>query len=218
MPRIPILIYLILLGLLITTTYFYPKSKINILFKALTSLGFVCISGLGFMLTSSFSSSFPFLFIGLVFCALGDVSLALSHDRPLKDNLPAVYGIICFSLAHFSFITCFIPLGFAIPSVCFLVPILLACLFLLILLEDPFYFGIARFLIPIYTFIISTMLLTSAFTNNMFILIGAILFIISDIILCFVYFFGDNYPFLRPLNYIFYYTGQLLLALVIFYL
>lgn len=218
MLRILIFIYLLLLCILAISTYLYPKAKMNIFFKSLTSLGFILISGLGFIQDPSVSSPFFFLFIGLILCALGDVSLALSHNRPLKYNLPAVCGIIFFSLAHLSFITCFIPLGLTIPMTYFLAPMLLACLFLLLLLEDPFDFGTSRFLIPVYTFIISTMLLTSVFTSTTFIIIGAILFVVSDIVLCFVYFFGDRYPSLRPLNYLFYYIGQLLLALVIFYL
>ena len=54
-------------------------------------------------------------------------------------------------------------------------------------------------------------------TSNVMVALGAVLFVISDMILAFLYFGGKKQTYLKTINLITYYGGQLLIALSILY-
>ncbi|WP_053982545.1 lysoplasmalogenase family protein [Niameybacter massiliensis] len=207
-------LFFLSLVILMTITYLKPNSNLCVVFKTLTSLGFLTIGTIGYLLGNGIPSA-TYLLLGLVLCVIGDVALAFSHGYPLQYNMPAAIGITSFGCAHLSFIYCFILLGASIPMYYVFIPIIIAFNIFLIMIKDPFNFGAMRFLVAIYAFIITFMLIAAFCTHSPFIIFGAILFVLSDIILCFVYFFADRYPILRSINYLLYYSGQLLLAFVL---
>ncbi|MEG0014737.1 MAG: lysoplasmalogenase family protein [Niameybacter sp.] len=215
MILLPIFIFIASLITLLIITYLIPQSKWRITIKSITSLGFLTI-GIICYLSSSHSYSSAYLLLGLTLCFIGDIFLAFAHGRPLKHNPVAILGIITFGFAHLLFVISFILQGFVIPVFFLFLPISIGFLTLIIMIKDPFDFGLIRILIAIYAFIITLMLVAAFCTHIPIIIIGACFFVISDVILCFVYFFAKNYPILRCLPYIFYYIGQLLLALILF--
>lgn len=208
--------YFISLFALLIATYHNKKSGLRVSIKVLTSLLFVAIAFIGFRPhTFSFNYAY-FIFAGLIFSALGDLLLGFAHNTPFKDNIILRDGIITFSLAHIAFI-----IGFSIIKPCtnyllLLIPLGVAGLFILFTHPRFIDTGTLRLSIILYSFIITTMLLTALNTNIPLLMINAILFVVSDIILGISFLFGKKYPLLPVLNLLIYYIGQLCLSLFLF--
>ena len=208
--------FFISLFLLIIVTYQNKRPRLRISIKVFTSLLFVAIAFLGFR-PHAFSFNYAyFIFAGLVFSALGDLLLGFAHNTSYKDNIILRDGIITFSLAHIAFI-----IGFTIIKPCtnyllLLIPLGVAGLLMLFTQPNFIDTGTLRLPLILYSFIITTMLLTAFNTNIPLIMINAVFFIVSDLILGISFLCGKKYPLLPALNLLIYYIGQLCLSLFLF--
>ena len=216
MTNILICFYLISLSLLLITTYQNKRSPLRLPFKMLTSLIFVAIAALGFKTHTPDLTYIYFLLIGLILSALGDLFLGLSHHAPIKDNPILLGGIFTFALAHIAFIISFIMLDQFSLFPLMVIPLLIAGVFVRTTASTRFDFGKLRLPVILYSFIISTMLVMALSTGIPFVVIGASLFAVSDIILSFSFIYRSKYPILSVCNLLIYYLGQLFLALFLF--
>lgn len=138
-----------------------------------------------------------------------------------------IYGVLSFSLAHIFFSAGFIYLSsfklYTIGIAC-----LLSFITLLILksIKNVNFKGSFSYIV-FYAFVISFMFsqsinlyFTGHFNNfyTLWITIGALLFVLSDLILAFNYFYKNCPKFVGVLNLLVYYIAQLLLALSIAYI
>lgn len=208
--------YFVSLVFLLITTYTDKKSILRVGFKVLTSLLFVAIGILGFISHTPYTNYPYFLLTGLIFSVLGDLLLGLSHHTPIKDNPILLGGIITFGFAHIAFIISFILLNQFARLTAMLFPLIIASLFTLATANNRFDLGKLRLPVVLYSFIISIMLVTALNTGIPLIIMGASLFVMSDIILVFVSLYGRKYPILSVCNLLIYYSGQLCLALALF--
>lgn len=216
MTKILICFYLISLSLLLITTYVNKRAILRLTLKMLTSFIFVAIAALGLKTHALHLAYTYFLLTGLILSAAGDLLLGLSHHALIKDNPILLGGILTFALAHTAFIISFITLDqFSLFSA-MIIPLIISGLFVILTAHTQFNFGKLRLPIILYSFIISTMLVIALNTGIPYVIIGASLFVISDIILCFVFIYRRKYPILSICNLLLYYLGQLFLALFLF--
>lgn len=216
MTNILICSYLITLSLLLIITYENKRATLRLTLKMLTSFIFVAIAALGFKSHTSHLAYAYFLLAGLILSTAGDLLLGLSHRAPIKDNPILLSGIFTFALAHIAFIISFITLDQFSLFPLMIIPLIITGLFVILTAHAPFDLGKFRLPIILYSFIISTMLVITLNTGIPYVIIGASLFVISDIILCFVFIYRRKYPILSVCNLLLYYLGQLCLALFLF--
>ena len=220
------MIYLILLIMLISllcllwTTYFKPKSWARIPAKLLCSFCFVCIVIVALVRLESITKYMIFLFVGFIFCMIGDGCLGYA-DKNFTDDSPFfTAGVFAFSLAHIFYIIAFVFIG-EMPSLLFLlIPIIATILFYPITKLRIFDFQGFDKLVLIYFFIIITMLVVGCYNNipiinnsNIYVLLGIILFVLSDTILMFFYFLHTKYKILSVINLTLYFLSQIFLSI-----
>lgn len=151
------------------------------------------------------------MLIGLVFAAAGDIFLI--------KNSTFVLGAALFAVGHVFYLTNFLILSkFKLRDLFIFIGLFAVCL-LIILLYPGFNFNGMLTIIIVYAFIISAML-AKAISNcfnadyrkqNIAIMIGALLFFISDVCLLF-YVFGGAPLWVNSLCLFTYYPAQALLA------
>ena len=228
------------------------SSALAIGFKSLASMAFVAM-GIAAVLSrpSSCSALTPSLLIlgGLVCGLVGDITLdfkiflkGLPYDRAGRDADVMTYvGMAAFGLGHVLYITAG-GLRFADTSInlvwSLLVAVgLVAAIFGLSIGVMKMRFG--KFLLPsvCYALLLAWFVVYSiwqlaavcACTANVLLLVGAIMFIVSDLILSMTYFSKpEDYTRTGPLhpesklmivsNHVTYYVAQFLIALAILYL
>lgn len=200
-------------------------STVSIIFKALTSLFFIGICVSSQYLHRGGHFYFYFILTALILSFLGDVLLAFPIDIARGVNRNFIAGLLSFALAHIFFSISFITMtSLTIKDLLLFLIIASALLITLKLIKGFNYNGMFPFVV-LYLLIISFMVakalsVLSMLTFNfgaLLIVIGAILFFISDIILSFIYFHSKNFKKLVPLNLITYYIGQALIALSVLY-
>ena len=221
-------------AILSTLIFIYVETKRNKplfawVLKALASFGFILVFVVGFYerLNDSVQLNIGlFILLGLVCGMLGDLVLALRPLQPKeKDKTIIVYGIMFFSLGHIFYLISLISYkefgSLALILGLIMLPVILAMSKVL-----GFEMGKARIPTFIYTFLIFMMVgeaiyvghLDNYSTFSTYLIFGAILFAISDLILSPIYFKGDNRAFLVISNLLTYYAAQILIALSIYYL
>lgn len=204
------LFYIIsLVGLLYTTTHKHFK-KYRIYTKSLTSMLFI-------LLYLNVSKEINlFMFSAIVLCFLGDFFLALQNNDK-KTHM--IHGIIAFLCAHFMYISVMLSYS-SFRFIQFLFPLLGLFLLKIITSKLNIELGNKKVMIYIYTFIIFLMnsqaihiFITKCNTFGYLLGIGGTLFVISDMILLFLYFkYKNNLP-LQISNSITYYTAQYLMVI-----
>ena len=237
------MIYVLLFAffiLLILFIYFIVmKNRIlGFYLKGFTSLSFLLIFGYGihdfFIKNDGLSMAlndnkflYFTLFIGLgLICGLvGDLFLEVQYFYDKKKESQILYGMISFFMGHVFYIIAISTLiGFNFFSVLIgLVFTLLIAVGGQVLKMD---FGVLRIPSYMYTFIIFTMVgqaffLGISYDFNLFsltLMIGAILFGISDLILAPIYFKNEKRASFAILNLSTYYMAQLLIAISILFL
>lgn len=127
------------------------------------------------------------LLIGLFACALGDALIEFSF----------VLGLFSFLIGHLFYIGAFSKLRkFSVSSVLFIMLIIIYGIILGYNLTDALTRGDqSQLILPVicYILVISTMGATASMSQNPFVIIGSILFIISDSILAWSRFIGPLY-------------------------
>lgn len=220
------IIYIIVLIYLLITAKKRGENYIKV--KMSLSILFVLTSVATYLLGSrNDGKRFTFLFLALLFCLIGDFFLGQVDFDIFSNTKCFKYGVVSFSIAHIFFSVMFyLFIGFELTN--FILPIIL--MFAVHFLEKFNLIEVRqlKFIITIYAAIIgimATMAIKVALYGNlqstygMLTKIGAILFLLSDLILAFLY-FGKmkNKEKLRVFNLSTYYLGCYILALTAFYL
>lgn len=208
---------------LFTLIYFTYKAKKNyaFIFKTITSILFISAGLISYIKSPGDYYYFALLIIGLFFSLFGDMFLALkvNHDDG-SLNKYFLYGLVSFSLTHVLYVLAFSHLG-SFNILDLIVALILAFIAISILKSNKNIDFKDMFLpASMYAFIICLMTFESIkllllFNLNMatcLLLIGALLFILSDIVLSFILFNSNPKKFLSAINLITYYIGQVLIA------
>jgi len=197
--------------------------------KGCASFGFIFVFAVAFYskLDDSINLSFSvFLLLGLVCGMLGDLVLALRPLQPKEhDKTIIVYGILFFSLGHIFYLIALITFK-EFGSLSLILGLIMLPVILAMSKVMGFDMGKARIPTFIYTFLIFAMVGESIYVGHLanyptfttLMILGAILFAISDLILAPIYYKSDNRAFLVASNLLTYYAAQLLIALSIYYL
>jgi uncharacterized membrane protein YhhN len=217
------LVFLMLLSLIILLYFTYkPYKNFRGIFKTTTSILFVAIAISGYLENKINFTYFIFIFFGLVFSLFGDVFLIFKNEDKNHINKYFIYGLLSFSLARIFFSIGFIHLShFRFYTILFTFLLAFVALFILksikgLDFKDSFYYVAFYSVVISFMFIQSLNLYFSSNIYNPYILwvtIGALLFVLSDLILSFDYFYKDCPQFMAVLNLLVYYLAQLLIAL-----
>lgn len=189
----------------------------SIIIGLLASTLFVAIALTSYRKNPSDFRFFAFLFAGLVFSLGGDISMAMKKD----GGVLFLIGVGCFAAAHILYF-----LGYCYKAkfrfkdgllfLCFFVPNLFLVVF------GGFNFGPLKVMVIVYAAIICLMLSKSISMAKLYresprqvvlLIIGNILFYLSDLTLLFFLFYPHAAPILRQINWMLYYPAQGLLAL-----
>lgn len=217
---INLILFFISLFTLIYFTY-KPKKNYAFIFKTITSILFISAGLISYIKSTGDYYYFALLIIGLFFSLFGDMFLALkvNHDDG-SLNKYFLYGLVSFSLTHVLYVLAFSHLG-SFNILDLIVALILAFIAISILKSNKNIDFKDMFLpASMYAFIICLMTFESIkllllFNLNMatcLLLIGALLFILSDIVLSFILFNSNPKKFLSAINLITYYIGQVLIA------
>ncbi|MDY0278685.1 MAG: lysoplasmalogenase family protein [Acholeplasma sp.] len=233
---------LLVLFLIILVTFMYfvilKNRIIGFYLKGLSSLSFVFIYGYGVynffikndgldltLSNNKFIYFILFIGLGLICGLLGDLFLEVQYFYEEKKHVQILYGMAAFFIGHVFYILAISALiGFNLIS------ILVGLVFTLLIAVGgevlKMDFGILRFPSYLYTFIIFTMVGQAfflAYSNNfnsfsLILMIGAILFGVSDLILAPIYFKNEKRVTFSILNLSAYYIAQMLIAISIMFL
>ena len=165
------------------------------------------------------------ILLGLLAGLIGDLFLALRPLRPkTEDQNIIVAGMIAFSVGHIFYMGALFEFGqFSWWAIAFS---LIATLMVYIFSgRMNFQMGITKWPMMIYSFLIFFMLgttinfavMSSLSTQAFILLLGAGLFVISDLLLAPIYFLGVTDKRVIAINLVTYYMAQLLIALSIYY-
>ncbi len=195
-------------------------------YKALASLSFIALAAFVAIDRVMIPTLYGWFLLGLVLGLIGDLVLALRPlNQPEEDKTIINYGITFFGVGHIMYI-----LGTIVESEFYWMSLLIGSLMagLIILGSYLLKFQMGKSRIPsyLYAFLIFVMIGQTIMmgrvhglqTGYLTLMIGAILFGISDLILAPIYFQGMNKKILIALNLITYYAAQILIALSLFYL
>lgn len=202
------------------------KPWFSLCLKAIASLSFSILGITGMFLSTSLFTPMLFITLGLVTSIIGDLLLAgINYDNLNKEHT-IISGMIAFSVAQiFYFVGLMLWTGFTFW------PIVIAIVFAVgsILLEKPLKleFGKTKYFAGAYAFFLALTVAQSIFTAvslafstaGILLMIGFILFLLSDLVLELIYFKnGSNIVTLTYINLLLYYAAQILIATSIFYI
>lgn len=206
--------------------------------KTITSLLFVATAVSGaiynYIVTGTLGVSkltfFGLIFLGLVCGVIGDLTLDLKVTYQVSNlrhsDVYTFFGIGAFGIGHILYIVAVaIFFGFSGWSILIAVA-LTALIFTVSLFLIRMNFG--KFLIPsiVYAFLLTLFLactivagVVTAFTVPVILLVvGAGLFLLSDLVLSVIYFDGHEAKALIIINHVLYYAAQFLIALSVYYI
>lgn len=214
-----ILFFLSLFSLIYFT--YNPKKNYAFVSKTTTSILFIFTAVISYMKSPGDYYYFILLIIGLFFSLFGDMFLALKvnhNDGSLNKYF--LYGLVSFSITHVMYVLAFTHLG-SFNILDLLVAFALAFI-AMTLLKSNKNIDFKNMLLPasIYSFIICLMTFESIKLvfllkfdiGTYLLLIGALLFILSDLVLCFILFNKYSKKYLSAINLITYYMGQFIIA------
>ena len=166
-----------------------------------------------------------FILLGLVSGLLGDLFLALRTLREKEENYQIINsGILCFSVGHIFYLAALLMLS-NIHYLAFIVSFVMTLIVVVGSKVLKFDMKISKYPSYFYSILIFLMIgqalgyyLWFSSTFGLMILIGAILFGISDLILAPIYFKNDQRKFVIVLNLSTYYLAQILIAFSIYFL
>jgi uncharacterized membrane protein YhhN len=207
-------IFIIILGIILLFGLLYYEKKREriplLMTKSILSLLFVMTA---LLQPHSVTAYYHYLFVGLIFCLMGDVCLALPQEKAFKA------GLIAFFIGHVFYVFSFsslIPISYWISSGLFITSGISALIFFWL---RP---HLKSMLIPVLLYILVITIMASGacavfwkssfqFSGRALILVGSFCFYFSDVFVARNKFIKEEYRnrlFGLPL----YYTGQFLLA------
>jgi len=188
----------------------------------MTSLCFVGIACYAAIL-GGLPPLFFFLLPGFWFAVTGDYLLGIAHTREDYKGKEFIAGAVMFMLAHAAFYLAFSTIQNMSP-LDFVLPVLFSAGMIFVLRSKSFSLG--KMLIPglVYTFFVALLLSKGAMlvlrgggsAQNLLILAGGLLFLISDGVLLFMYFHISPKKNLGVVNLGTYYSAMALLGLCIY--
>ena len=191
------------------------KYTAAVILKGLASLCFVALG----LLCSSGSTLARLIVLGLVLGCIADVLLNLRWVFPKKGQLIFLVGILVFLSGHILYLAAVLPLS-AHWAACFAVGLILTALLMAWIFQritakkafkifGVFYLGAIMLLncVAIGNLLTAPSPFTALFAG------GALLFLVSDIVLILNTFGPESRQSLRITNIGLYYVGQLLIAL-----
>ena len=212
---------LISLGFLIYFNYHPHGYKMPIV-KTITSLLFIAICISSYKTIYLNTQYFIFILLALILSLIGDVFLAFNNSSSDEVSKMFVYGLSSFSIAHIFFSIAFSTLTPVLVWHILLFILISVISILFLNLIKGFDFKGAYKLVVTYSIIISfmftralslTSLIHENFWSTILVIVGACLFLLSDLILCFIYFHKKSPSYMTALNLLCYYVGQGLIAL-----
>lgn len=205
-------------------------SILSCILKLFASITFVLLGVAGFAtsetMTIGISSVGLLMLVGSVFGLVGDGILALKDIDETRDFLNILCGTISFAIGHIFYYVALIQYaGFSfIPLATG--ALLVAIIMIVSMLGMKLNFG--KLLIPtiIYAFILSTTMIQAFYgaivmggsLASILLLVGFVLFLLSDLVLSIIYFVPKKDKKLVILNLTLYYLAQILIMFAIFFL
>ena len=231
-------IILLVLGTICVSLFLMDKlQKYSVratLIKATASFLFIALAAYSSFINGSEQYGFNmFVICGLAMGLLGDIWLDFKYVFKEQERLFTYAGFISFAIGHIFYIAGIMTaLPYPLQWYAYLIPFAfgLLCGGLVLLLEKPlkYKYGEYKLICFIYaTFLFTTLGTTTylaifhqfAFATYNMLFAGAILFAVSDLILCGTYFGeGKERPFDIISNGITYYAAQYLIAFSLFFI
>lgn len=231
-----LLVPYILLGLGILFTAIYVHEKLQkydikeLLLKTTCSMLFmgIAISSTTLHNTGLYSS---LMIIGLLFGLLGDIFLDLKYVYPADDTIYTYSGFTVFGIGHIFFICALLRRYADFSQIWYLIIPAIGALVIgfgsvamgpVMKLDYGKFKGITRAyatLLGGFALLAGSLAIMHGFkiVSLDMLFIGAVSFLLSDLVLSGTYFGGKERPIDIKLNYIFYYGGQFLIALSLLY-
>lgn len=215
-------ILLAVLGVILQGTFIYVEHQKKYvaadILKGSAATCFVIIGIIGYATKATDSFGLK-LMIGLIFGMVGDILLNLRFVvGEAKGQKVFLLGIVAFLVGHILYLAALIPLSGHV-LICFLIGAVLAATLLIYIFKTMdvklafkifgvFYLGA----VIIMTVIAIDIALVVKDARSIEYAIGAVLFMVSDIVLIFNTFGGTSKFSMRILNLSLYYIGQLMIA------
>lgn len=194
-----------------------------VFWKTLTSLGFFVLSL--FAYSPTVEQMYYWLFvIGLGLGVAGDYFLAMQYHRMEKKQSYFILGLGAFAIGHIAYSAAFYDTASLHPIWTIIVSAILACITIIVLIKLKLQFhnmipAVLVYCTVIYFMEIQALCLLSQPNVALIVVnIGTLLFVISDLILSFVYFHDMDTVKMNRLNLIFYYSAQILITLHLYLL
>ncbi len=214
--------YLAQLSLLLWVAYSDAQFHRYTAAKAVTSAGFLLVALLARLIgPRTMGPRFWLLFSAMVLCAAGDVLLGLANNGKGVHSKTFLKGLVCFGLAHVVFCAFYAA---KTPPGWYDLLLPLALLGITMALSKRGLLRLKKLKRPAfcYCFLVGLMcsmavssVVVAGFRGpaNLFAAAGSILFLLSDCIIIFLYFYIRQNRWMRFANLTAYYLGLLLLAL-----
>lgn len=190
------------------------KNIIGLIVKTLAALCFIAIGYFGYL--DNKSSFSYFILLGLILDGMGDLFLALRNI--FAKNITFFIGTLCFLAGHIMYIRGLFLIENNYLIFCIILGIFLGAL-LFYLFNKVCRFGKALYIVGIaYTSIIMVMAclsvgvyMSNQITSNLVFMLGAGLFVSSDIILI-LYNFSKKEKWMHPIYSVLYFVAQILIS------
>lgn len=188
--------------------------------KTTTSIGFLVVALLAYSLgQGGMGRRFWILFGAMLLCAVGDLLLGLANNGHGIHSRTFLRGLLCFGAAHIVFCVFY---AVKTPPAWhdLILPILLLAVTMLLSYRGLLRLRKLRIPAFCYCFLVGlmcSMAISALFpahgTAQLLCAAGSVLFLISDCIIVFLYFYIRQRPWMRIANLTTYYLGLLFLAL-----
>lgn len=186
--------------------------------KILTSCLFVILGVISYKKGKSNKKYSLFIILGLIFSMFGDTFLVIDENQGICFYL----GVVAFAIGHIMYIIGFSSCTKLTLRDCIICLIIFTPIVLMMIIGKFDFNGMFPILV-FYTMIICFMVskalsLTKYYSDNkkavIMTIAGAVMFLISDILLLFILFYTKEYMLLSSeANWIIYYPGQAILAM-----
>lgn len=212
--------YTLLVINLLCTTYIKKYKKYYTLAKLLNSLGFVCIASIGGLYLTKNYTEYFYLLPAFILCLMGDVFLGINTQTSKQSYM--LCGIFSFMLAHVVYTFAFSVNILPISVYDFIIPLLsLIMVYFLLKMKDmdvpkdmvKFIYIYDFFVVLLVAKGINIVFFNGFTTKYILILVGSIMFFLSDFIILFLYYYKKKHHLVGTVNLLLYYYGLFLLAL-----
>ena len=210
---------LIIICAILAGVFLYAESRKQyvtaVVLKGLASLCFVILG----ITSSPGGHTARMIVLGLIFGFVADILLNLRMVFQEKGQLIFLVGILVFLTGHIFYLAAVAPLAKK-PLVCIILGVILTVLLMIWIFKQITakmafkIFGVVYIgaIMLLNCFAISNLITDPSAFNGIF-AVGAVLFLISDIVLILNTFGGEFKQKLRNINISLYYAGQILIAL-----